>query len=415
MISVHASLGRLAIVLVRLMALSAVLPILVSCDSLMERSRLRASPPTAHERYAESLRDAGLENTALGGEWLTASDSALRAPFVLALPAREIAVYSRSEARAVAYQVTLREGERLRVAVRVDGVPLSRLYLDLYEVVEDTTRLFRHRASADSMLGAARGDSALTLAYEAERTGSYILRLQPELLRSGRFEVTARTEPTLAFPVAGRDNAAIQSLFGAVRDGGRRDHHGIDIFAPRGTPVVAAASGIVRSVAPNRLGGNVVWLADQRRRQSLYYAHLDRHAVVAGQSVQVGDTIGFVGNTGNARTTAPHLHFGIYRRGHGPVDPLVHVRRQTARAPDITADASSLGARAVVRGVEVGVQSGTGTQGVTVRLLSRGTSVRIMGAAASRYRIQLDDGTAGYLNATALRVVGTPPRDFGSD
>jgi murein DD-endopeptidase MepM/ murein hydrolase activator NlpD len=57
----------------------------------------------------------------------------------------------------------------------------------------------------------------------------------------------------------------------------------------------------------------------------LYYAHLDRHAVSAGQRVRKGEIVGFIGNTGNARTTAPHLHFGIYRRGQGAIDPLYYV------------------------------------------------------------------------------------------
>jgi murein DD-endopeptidase MepM/ murein hydrolase activator NlpD len=132
-----------------------------------------------------------------------------------------------------------------------------------------------------------------------------------------------------------RGNPAIQSLFGVERDGGRRAHHGIDIFAPRGTPVIAATDGVVRSTSPNELGGNVVRLSDPRRAQTLYYAHLDRHVVAEGQQVRVGDTLGFVGNTGNARSTPPHLHFGIYVRGRGPINPLRYVRLVTA--PQVTA------------------------------------------------------------------------------
>jgi hypothetical protein len=98
----------------------------------------------------------------------------------------------------------------------------------------------------------------------------------------------------------------IGSRFGAPRDAGARSHHGIDIFARRGTPVVAAATGVVNRVNVTDIGGKVVWVRDVLGN-SLYYAHLDSQAVSSGMRVNVGDTLGFVGNTGNARTTPPHL------------------------------------------------------------------------------------------------------------
>ena len=79
------------------------------------------------------------------------------------------------------------------------------------------------------------------------------------------------------------------------------------------------------SAGTNRLGGNVVWIFDPSRGQSHYYAHLEKQAVSTGERVKAGDVVGYVGNTGNARTTPPHLHFGIYSRGEGPVDPLPFV------------------------------------------------------------------------------------------
>ena len=88
---------------------------------------------------------------------------------------------------------------------------------------------------------------------------------------------------------------------------------------------MAASDGIVSSVGTNRLGGNVVWVWDTARNQSHYYAHLSRQAVRMGERVKAGDVIGYVGNTGNARGTPPHLHFGIYARREGPIDPLPFV------------------------------------------------------------------------------------------
>jgi hypothetical protein len=243
------------------------------------------------------------------------------------------------------------------------------------------------------------------LEHEARRDGDVIVRLQPELLRAGRYELTLEAEPQLTFPVLGVGNRAIQSLFGADRDAGRRVHHGIDIFAPRGTPVVAATDGVVRSTSPNRLGGNVVWVLDSMRRQSLYYAHLDSHVVVAGQPVRRGDTLGFVGNTGNARTTAPHLHFGIYRRGEGPIDPLTHVRLISAVPPAIAADTSRLGTRGVVRIAKATLREAPSTTSAALREVPDETLVQIMGVSDRWYRVQFDDGTAGYLTAGAIRRV----------
>ena len=128
--------------------------------------------------------------------------------------------------------------------------------------------------------------------------------------------VTQRQEPftqgCLTFPVQGWQSRGIGSPFGTERDGGRRRHRGVDLFAPRGTPVLAAAAGRVWRVGWDDLGGRVVWQRDGAHGAWLYYAHLDRQLVHFGQRVSAGDMIGLVGNTGNARTTPPHLHFGVY-------------------------------------------------------------------------------------------------------
>lgn len=377
---------------------------LAACGPSSPLRSLRDTPATAHARYAESLKDARLEQTALGREWLAASDSALRAPLAATLPAREVGEYSRTEARAIAYRVSLREGQRFRATLRADGLS-ALLFLDLFEVTGDTAQLFTHRATADSLAPPDSAIALLTVAHEADRDGEFVLRLQPELLRTGRYELTMEVEPMLAFPVEGRGNSAIQSLFGVARDGGRRAHHGIDIFAPRGTPVLASTAGTVRSVSPNNLGGNVVWLSDEARGQSLYYAHLDSHAVTQGQRVQAGDTLGFVGNSGNARTTAPHLHFGIYRRGRGPIDPLRYVQRVSARPPAIAADTARLGRAAVTIARESTMRIAPGARDSVVRRIPRATVLRVMGASSNSYRVQLDDGTPGYVSAGAIRLV----------
>jgi murein DD-endopeptidase MepM/ murein hydrolase activator NlpD len=93
-------------------------------------------------------------------------------------------------------------------------------------------------------------------------------------------------------------------------------HHGDDIFAPLGAPVLACASGVVFSVGWNPIGGNRLWLRDGQGNL-FYYAHLSAFTPLAvnGSKVKAGDVLGFVGNTGDARTTPYHLHFEIHPVG----------------------------------------------------------------------------------------------------
>ncbi len=383
---------------------------LAACDPGKVIRDLRSAPATEHERYGRALVDASLDSTVLGRDWLAASDSALRDPLDLPLPAREVGAYAPDEARAVAYRLEVREGQRLQVRLRADGLPV-RIYLDLFQTTTDTGAPFEHRATATPLPLTDSAAAILGLEHEADRDGIYVLRLQPELLRRGRFELSVTTGPSLAFPVEGRGNAAIQSFFGVARDGGARQHAGIDIFAPRGTPVLASTPATVRSTTPNNLGGTVVWLTDQARNQSLYYAHLDRQIVSPGQRVAIGDTIGFVGNTGNARTTPPHLHFGIYRRGRGAVDPLPHVRLTDTTPPTIVADTTLLGAAVTTRLATINLRSAPTTSSTVRQQLSQDEPVRVMGAQGDWLRVQLDDGTSGYLVGRA--VTRTTPRRRG--
>ena len=121
----------------------------------------------------------------------------------------------------------------------------------------------------------------------------------------------------LARPGQGVDGAAIWSGFGAERDGGRRAHRGVDIFAARGTPVLAAIDGFVTRVETTRVGGNVIWMQPLSGSMRVYYAHLSEQWVEPGEFVLAGQPLGAVGNTGNAITTPPHLHFGVYVRKQG--------------------------------------------------------------------------------------------------
>ena len=128
----------------------------------------------------------------------------------------------------------------------------------------------------------------------------------------------------LTMPVEGLAREKVVSTWHARRGQSRR-HEGVDLFAPRGTPVRSATRGVVWRVGEDALGGRVVSVVGEGRAL-YYYAHLDTWAagLRPGDEVQPGALLGTVGNTGNARTTPPHLHFGVYRvglAGARPTDP----------------------------------------------------------------------------------------------
>jgi len=137
----------------------------------------------------------------------------------------------------------------------------------------------------------------------------------------------AAISKTLAFPVAGK-KSMVGSYWGASRGGGRRKHKGIDIFARKGTPVVALADGVISLKETTPVGGKVLWLNPSSHSWTAYYAHLDKQFVKEGQYVRKGQVIGTVGNTGNAKYTPSHLHFGIYTAA-GPVNPLPYVKHSS--------------------------------------------------------------------------------------
>lgn len=267
-----------------------------------------------HEQYGNKLEQAGLKETTLGNLWFTAAAKALSNPVSITLPYKEISYFPAEKPRAVGLQFSGRQGEKLVFKLMKNPGANNKLFIDLWEVGTSAQPSF------------IRSIDTATTSFELEIENNatrYILRLQPELLKSMDYELSIAIAPSLAFPVGG-NGGRIGSIWGDARDAGARNHEGIDIFAPRGTPLLAAADGTVTAVNENNLGGLVVWLRPQGKSYTLYYAHLDKQLATAGQRVKQGDTIGTVGNTGNARSTPPHLHFGIYGYG-GAINPLPFV------------------------------------------------------------------------------------------
>lgn len=120
--------------------------------------------------------------------------------------------------------------------------------------------------------------------------------------------------PLLTVPVAGISRSTIMSTWGDSRGGGTRAHRGHDIMAPRGTPVVAAADGVIEKLFESGGGGGTtLYVRSLDQRWSYYYAHLAGYApgIREGFAVRAGDTLGYVGDTGNAGPGNYHLHFGM--------------------------------------------------------------------------------------------------------
>lgn len=146
-----------------------------------------------------------------------------------------------------------------------------------------------------------------------EWKAEYVLRraynaLFPEFLAA----VPLERDTELLMPVEGVSMSQVSDTWGAARSEGR-SHEGTDIFAEEGTPVYSATSGYVQRVGSNPIGGNIVTVIGGGGTR-YYYAHLSGFAdeLEEGQYVTPEILLGYVGNTGNAVTTPPHLHFGVY-------------------------------------------------------------------------------------------------------
>ncbi|MEO6263444.1 MAG: M23 family metallopeptidase [Luteimonas sp.] len=121
---------------------------------------------------------------------------------------------------------------------------------------------------------------------------------------------------TLLIPVAGVVASQLSDTFHETR-GGERTHEALDIMAARGTPVLAASDGKVEKLFASVPGGLTIYQFDPTTTYAYYYAHLDRYApgLVEGKRLRRGEVIGYVGSTGNADPSAPHLHFAIFVLG----------------------------------------------------------------------------------------------------
>ncbi|TWR29080.1 peptidoglycan DD-metalloendopeptidase family protein [Mucilaginibacter pallidiroseus] len=348
-----------------------------------------------HDAYAQRLKDNGFDRTAMGSAWLLQAQQVIAKPLNITIPYKEAGYFADDKTGGTALRFNAKRGQKLRIAISKKPVSNFDIYADLFE--EQNQQPLKLLASADTV--------GALLEHEVKQTGNYILRLQPELLRAGEYTLTITAGPSLSFPVSAVGKPRIGSFWGDGRDEGGRKHEGIDIFAPKRTPAIAAANGTVTGVTVNNLGGNVVFMRPDNQDYSLYYAHLDLQSVQQGQTVTIGDTIGLVGNTGNARTTPPHLHFGIYTSS-GAIDPLAFVDREVKEPAPISAPLKYLNAT-----VRTSVRNGKlynlpSDKGYAMQTLELNTPLTVSAAADGWYKVNLPDGLTGYINSRNITEAG---------
>ena len=284
----------------------ALLPLISAAPAAGSTWTIPYAPQYPHQAYGYDLAQKRLQRNTPAGDWVAAAERALLQPQAVQLPFKRPAEQA-AGAAAGGYAFTVPVGRRLTVNVTSDGGS-GDLFVDLFR----TTAMKRERVA-----GAIPGSFSQPIVIDVVEGGDYVLRVQPPLEATASYDVAIASSALLAFPVQGVNGSAIWSGFGAERDGGRRAHRGVDIFAARGTPVLAAPEGWVTRVETTRVGGNVIWMQPLFGNMRVYYAHLHEQWVEPGDFVVAGQPLGAVGNTGNAATTPPHLHFGVYVRRPG--------------------------------------------------------------------------------------------------
>lgn len=372
--------------------------VLAGCKTIQQGIFKQETP---HEAYTSKIKNSGLDSHKVGDHWMTASQNAIASPVRAAVPFSEALVFDYEYLTAASYSLFLREGQHLHVLAEPEQDDTSAIFIDLYRL--DGGEI-RHQSFAEK--------DSLRLDYRVKRDGEYIVRIQPELFTKGLFTVYLFTDASLNFPVPGKDFSSIASFFGDPRDGGRRRHEGVDIFAPRGTPALAVGPGRVTRTGNNRLGGKVVWVTDSERGYNYYYAHLDSQIVTPGMRVNAGDTLGLIGNTGNAITTPPHLHFGIYATGRRSIDPYLFFHRTSMPVIDSTQIQQFAGRWGKTTGTATNFRSAPGMDAEVISSLPADVPVLVKGITGKWLRTELPEGQEGYIHQSLIKPAATPLQEL---
>jgi murein DD-endopeptidase MepM/ murein hydrolase activator NlpD len=363
---------------------------LAGCNSIQNLKNSLKTPP--YEKYVNSLEAAHLDKTILAKTWLRAGENALRDSVVVVLPFSESGYFKASEPAARSYRFHASEGQVLTAKGTVVARESTGLFLDLFVWENNAWTPISH------------GDSTFNLTFEFNRAyDQYMIRLQPELLSSVYYTFNVSLTPVLINPVSGANNKSIGSFYGDPRDGGKRKHEGVDIFAKKGTPVVAPSDGYVSRVGTSKLGGKYVWLTDSKRGHSYYFAHLDQQLVKAGTKVKQGEELGTVGNTGNAQYTPSHLHFGIYQSGSK--DPIHYIRSMESLTEALPWDTTLTDPHYKVKVKRSFLRTGPSDKSQYLAPLHSDTYVKVIAHSSNWYRVSLPNQKQGFIKKTHVEAL----------
>jgi murein DD-endopeptidase MepM/ murein hydrolase activator NlpD/SH3-like domain-containing protein len=360
----------------------------VICLAVAACAREGSAPgkgPASHEEFARQLEANGLGQTAMGQRWLQSARSALTEPLEIVPPYAESGGFLAHGAGALGLIFEAFDGQTLHLTFERRGEPTGRIFVEVFYVREPLAEARHVRLRG---LGPQESSLEMPLPYD----GKYIVRLQPELLIDTLYSLRLELDAAVPFPVE-IETDAVGSFFGDPRDAGSRLHEGIDIFAPRNTPIVAVAAGRASTRATPR-GGNVVWLRTANR--SYYYAHLEKAAFTGTREVSAGELIGYVGNSGNAVTTPTHLHFGVYRRGYGAMDPLP---RLAARVFDAAPEAIEFSPRHVrTHAGKLNLRAEPDTSSEVLEQLEAGSIVKTSAIRGDWLRVTTPAEVSGWIH-----------------
>lgn len=339
---------------------------------------LRPSQRTIYERsFKEEPEDLKT--------WEALTSIAFNDQMVLQDPFSSYAV-SATTAYSAGYEIPIQYGEQLVVTIASETK--NQWILEI-------------RDENNKLLEDARLKEGVLYASHTPKTSETVrVILQGKLHQASSGFLKIYTQPTYGFPVAGKGNNAIKSFWGASRDGGSRSHEGNDIFAPKKHPVVAISYGSISSIRNRGLGGKQVWVEDYDTGLLHYYAHLDGWNVYEDQMVWRGDTIGYVGNTGNAKNTPPHLHFGIYKNGKA-VDPKPFIWQTTIPENSIQLKHTS---KARATGVAANLRELPNSTADILQDLKR-QEVLILGNCGNWYQVRTTSGMSGFAHQSILELL----------
>lgn len=355
--------------------------VLLGAAALYFKDQVLLSP---HDAYYSALLRENLRASAK--RWKAEAEQSLSAPLPIPLPYSERRLLEADYLQPITFAVDLKVDELIQIDIFPSINTRAEIFVDVFYVKD---------AAAEPTRIGSMATKAQQLKIAAEHNGQYLVRVQPSHAALGLMDIAITSPLRYGFPVDTERKNAVQSLFGVDRDAGARRHEGIDIFAPRGTPVIAAEAGQVTRVGDTARGGKNVWVRGDQR--SFYYAHLDSIAVSAGDRVMRGETLGTVGNTGNAVTTSPHLHFGIYKFAQGAVDPLPLVGRKKS-INTYTPPVVELAPRWLsIKTDKANMRSGPSQKATSIASLTTTELVQVHSVAGDWLRVTTGNGTKGFI------------------